>query len=751
MNTTQQTYDFLTPASQPDELGILGSYRVISELGRGGMGYVFRAEDTRLKRAIALKVMNKKIAATPNSRARFIEEARAMAAVHHDNVAVIFEVGERNGTPFMAMELLKGQTLEAINLKKIQLGYEKILDFAEQIARGLAAAHEKGIVHRDIKPANIWIEEGSERVKILDFGLALAQTPMDRIAGTGSVIGTPGYLSPEQARTDPLDDRSDLYSLGVVLYELCTGRLPLASSTVSGQLIAILSHTPKQISELNPTIPAPLVELVHQLLAKEARDRPHSAKQVVEDIKRVTEQCHAKSEVALAINKLQLGLSEVVNKKQEDDLFADNVIELVPEEVPDPFAFPGMPPPATMPGTPSGPATAAAVAPLRRPASPTATPPVANASSSIDWKQQWPFVAIGVLTLLLISIAIYAFSGRTETPPSGSVAQVSDVNDSAVSASGGPAPATNVASEEPPAAPKPAAKPETKPAPAAKPPLKPAKPTADAKKQEKKSQNSDPKPVPKQDKPAPKEVKSEASNAMTSMSAPQSDTADPSSIAASELPPDSTAMKDLGPQGNAASEPKKSTVAVNTIAISSADGNGADSSVRRGAGDPLGLNHGIAVQTRNGAEIEHAYMRFDLSAVGKQRSKIVDAHLVLTLPGEDRPSDATLRLYGVDTPAAERWQESGRFALSWNNSYSKLGLSSLPVLAEKALSQRSNGNDRQVVIDGKVLTEFIRDSKTGSVTLILAGGRADNGLLPFTSRERGSDEAPKLLLDLPLP
>ena len=168
-----------------------------------------------------------------------------MAAVHHDNVVVIFEVGEKNNTPFMAMELLKGKTVEALNVAKTKLDYEQIIDYANQITLGLAAAHERGIVHRDIKPANIWIEEQTNRIKILDFGLALAQTPVDRLAGVGSVIGTPGYLSPEQARTDPLDDRSDLYSLGVVLYELCTGRLPLSSSNVSGQLVAILSHKPK--------------------------------------------------------------------------------------------------------------------------------------------------------------------------------------------------------------------------------------------------------------------------------------------------------------------------------------------------------------------------------------------------------------------------------------------------------------------------------------------------------------------------
>ena len=169
MATNDTTYSFLTEPKDPNELGMLGPYRVIDELGRGGMGFVFRAEDTRLRRSVALKVMNEKIAATKHSRTRFISEARAMAAVDHDNVATIFEVGEKNGTPFMAMEMLQGETLEAYKTKKQRPGFEEVIEIATQIARGLSAAHAKGIVHRDIKPANIWIESGSGRVKNTRF------------------------------------------------------------------------------------------------------------------------------------------------------------------------------------------------------------------------------------------------------------------------------------------------------------------------------------------------------------------------------------------------------------------------------------------------------------------------------------------------------------------------------------------------------------------------------------------------------
>ncbi|WP_372721735.1 protein kinase [Novipirellula sp.] len=739
MKTTQQVYDFLAPASQPDDLGMLGSYRVISELGKGGMGYVFRAEDTRLKRTVALKVMNKKIAATPNSRARFIEEARAMAAVHHDNVVVIFEVGERNGTPFMAMELLKGQTLEALNLRKTQLGFEKILDFAKQITRGLAAAHAKQIVHRDIKPANIWIEEGNDRIKILDFGLALAQTPVDRLAGTGSVIGTPGYLSPEQARTDPLDDRSDLYSLGVVLYELCTGRLPLASSSVSGQLVAILSHKPKSIRELNPEIPAPLADLVHRLLAKEARERPASASLLLEELQRVEIECHAKSEVAQAINKLQLGLSEVVSKKQNDDIFGDSSIEVVSEEVPDPFAFPAMPAtPAAMPSPLAAPAPMA----TQGPRSAAATRPAAkkeSAKNTIDWKLVGPFIAIAVLALLLIVVAIYAFVGSGSSAPS-------PVAQSAVPAASAAAKPNNVKPavqqvDSPPTKKGATAKKETS---ADKPNKKAGGGNRNGNNQNKAKQSSA-KPPAKAEVAAPP-----STPAVTKPSSPKQETMREK---LADVPPDSASMKNVVPAAAAVPEPKPSSIPVNAITISSADGNGADSSVRRGAGggDPMGTNPGVAVQARNGAELEHAYMRFDLAKVGKDRSKIQDAKLVLTLPSDEWPSDATLRLYGVDTPAAERWQESGRFALTWGNSYSKRGLDSLPVLGEAKLTAKDNRNDRLVSIGGEVLTEFLRSAKSRSVTLILAGGQADNSLLAFSSRERDPAEAPKLVVELPTP
>ena len=178
----------------------------------------------------------------------------------------------------MAMEMLKGSTLEEFNKTKTRLGFEEIIEFARQIARGLGARSRK----RDCASRHQTgqhLDRGGNQIgsRFSTFGLALASTPVDHLAGRGAVIGTPGYLSPEQARSEPLDDRSDLYSMGVVLYELCTGQLPIQSKSVPGQLISILAHRPTPINEINPDIPQPLCDLIHRLLRKEPRTRPSSA------------------------------------------------------------------------------------------------------------------------------------------------------------------------------------------------------------------------------------------------------------------------------------------------------------------------------------------------------------------------------------------------------------------------------------------------------------------------------------------
>ncbi|WP_161604681.1 serine/threonine-protein kinase [Roseiconus nitratireducens] len=463
MAPSNPEYEFLDPPKSASEggqaLGTLGHYRVIRELGKGGMGYVFLAIDSRLKREVALKVMNQKIASTPGSRKRFISEARAMAAVHHDNVATIFEVGEQKGTPYMAMELLQGETLESFKDQAQRPDYQTLIRFAQQMARGLAAAHAQGIVHRDIKPANIWLDAKTGRIKILDFGLALAQTPVDQLSGRGAVIGTPGYLSPEQARSEPLDDRSDLYSTGVVLYELATGRLPLKAKTVAEQLIAILAHDPKPIVQLNDQIPKPLANLIHRLLAKEPRDRVASAAELDRILDDVAVECESTSEVAQAINQLQAGLQEVVAKKETGADFDEapmgdsgpSVFDTLPDAMPvyDPLSSSNASLPAIQVPNAGGNAvlqnSALGVSKpgVGKPGigTPAAQPgpkkPEAGSSSRI-----WIWGAIGAVALIiLLWVPLYVFwSTSSELGRQESISiEGSDMNPGSGSEAGGPA------------------------------------------------------------------------------------------------------------------------------------------------------------------------------------------------------------------------------------------------------------------------------------------------------------------------
>src|SRR5262245_43613742 len=205
----------LPSATIPDMPERLGPYKLLKQLGHGGMGVVFLAEDTQLGRRAAVKVMRPEMAAyDPRAYERFLREARAAAAVRHDHVVTVYQVGEQNGVPYLAMELLRGITLSAYLGQRLTPTIAAAARLGREVAEGLAAAHARGLVHRDIKPGNIWLEAPNGRVKLLDFGLARPAGPdvpgPDRLTGSGLVVGTPGYMSPEQARGEPLDERTDL-------------------------------------------------------------------------------------------------------------------------------------------------------------------------------------------------------------------------------------------------------------------------------------------------------------------------------------------------------------------------------------------------------------------------------------------------------------------------------------------------------------------------------------------------------------
>jgi serine/threonine protein kinase len=276
-----QIIGLLAPARSADELGRLGWYRVLSVLGVGGMSVVFRAEDTQLQRRVALKVLLPALIANPTSRERFLREARALAAIAHDHVVALYQVSEERGIPFLAMQLLEGESLEDRLRREGRLPIREVLRIGREAAAGLAAIHARGVIHRDIKPANLWLEGGTGRVKVFDFGLACSVQGGAHLTKPGTVLGTPGYMAPEQIRGGTVDQRTDLFSLGCVLYRLCTGELPFKGTDTISMLAAIATQTPRPLQERNAAVPGGLATLVMQLLSKEPDGRPPSASAVV--------------------------------------------------------------------------------------------------------------------------------------------------------------------------------------------------------------------------------------------------------------------------------------------------------------------------------------------------------------------------------------------------------------------------------------------------------------------------------------
>ena len=281
------------PPAGAGEVGTLGPYRVLKQLGAGGMGAVYLALDTRLDRKLAFKVMLPEFAADRSAKERFLREARAAAKISHDNVVTVFEADERDGVPYIAMQYLQGYPLDEYLKTKGAPALPHVLRIARETALGLAAAHALGLVHRDIKPANLWLEAPNGRVKVLDFGLAKPIGSDADLTKSGAVVGTPAYMSPEQARGQKVDHRTDLFSLGAVLYRLCTGKTPFAGPNVMAVLMALGTEDPTPVRELNPNVPDALAQLIHQLLAKKADDRPQTATEVAKRLRAILEQLAA--------------------------------------------------------------------------------------------------------------------------------------------------------------------------------------------------------------------------------------------------------------------------------------------------------------------------------------------------------------------------------------------------------------------------------------------------------------------------
>jgi len=273
--------DLIVPNMSSD---VISHYQVLGELGRGGMGVVYKASDTKLNRTVALKVLPQNVLTTQDDRARFYREARSAAALHHPNIATVFEIDEHEGQPFIAIEFVGGKSLQD-RIAEGPLPLKEAVSIASQIAEGLKAAHAANIVHRDIKSANVMLTE-DYKAKILDFGLAKTAAST-KLTQMGSTLGTVAYMSPQQARGEDVDHRTDLWSLGAVLYEMISGKLPFPGDFEQAVVYSILNEEPKPLTSVRTGVPMGLEWIVSKLLAKDPENRYQSASDLLVDLRTV--------------------------------------------------------------------------------------------------------------------------------------------------------------------------------------------------------------------------------------------------------------------------------------------------------------------------------------------------------------------------------------------------------------------------------------------------------------------------------
>ncbi|QDT02510.1 Serine/threonine-protein kinase Pkn1 [Rubripirellula lacrimiformis] len=713
MNTDSTEYDFLDPPLQAGEIGRLGPYRIVAVLGKGGMGQVFQAEDGRLKRTVALKVMNQRFAATPNSRKRFVEEARSMAAVHHDNVATIFEVGLHEGMPFLAMELLKGQSLLDRIKSQPVFPYRDVIRIAREVSQGLAAAHACGIIHRDIKPANIWLESPSGRAKILDFGLAV--TGPDHLAPKGAVVGSPGYLSPEQARNEPLDDRTDLYSLGVVLYQLCCGKVPLRVRSLIGQLVAIICRDIVPLRQVNPDLPAPLCELIETLLKKEARDRPDSALRLTQWIDRVDAICQAEQTMAIdiVVDPVAVGAGKApaspesrwTRRGRDGDpgdgrgrgpvlVWAIGAAMVVVAMLG--IGWWGMSGTTTDRGVDQRPQalkpkvtviTSASLAPLKL------SPVIAGSSRVVAGQAA-------------------RFQMRLENQAVSPAADPRSINQGA-----------NVAAQ-----------------------IVTYLKIIDA---------DNPNVIARKAPTFPRKV-----SARQLPSPGQLAEIEIQFLTGSLAPAEYEVTFQLQTPGGTEVSETKSTLTIDENIIESDllgfetvrthEGRGADTVVSSAADESMGggpMLQGL-LTTQKGQEVrDHIYLRFDLAKLGIPRDTIDRSVLMMTIAGDGNPSKDEFRVYGIDDPGASDWVESGDGYLDWQHSPLRDGIAGQSFLGR--LTFDNSGNHLKDAVDkirmvGEGLDDFLRSANSDQVTIVLQRTSTSKKPTYFWSREGKPEASPAL-------